>query len=78
MDRRRRGFAPRDPDRVPARRRGQLEQLIAHPSETPAHIGRWLNLVATLRIQQGKEILIGLSKEFPKNTLYQRQIARLH
>jgi tetratricopeptide (TPR) repeat protein len=30
------------------------------------------------RVQQGKEILIGLSKEFPQNTLYQRQIARLH
>jgi hypothetical protein len=30
------------------------------------------------RIEQGKEILISLSKEFPKNTLYQRQIARLH
>jgi len=30
------------------------------------------------RIQQGKEILIGLSKEFPQNTQYQRQIARLH
>ncbi len=30
------------------------------------------------RVQQGKEILIGLSEEFPRNTLYQRQIARLH
>jgi tetratricopeptide (TPR) repeat protein len=30
------------------------------------------------RVQQGKEILIKLSKEFPQNTLYQRQIARLH
>ncbi len=30
------------------------------------------------RIQQGKAILIGLSQEFPKNTQYQRQIARLH
>jgi hypothetical protein len=30
------------------------------------------------RVQQGKAILIGLSQEFPKNTLYQRQIARLH
>jgi tetratricopeptide (TPR) repeat protein len=30
------------------------------------------------RVQQGKEILINLSKEFPQNTLYQRQIARLH
>ena len=27
--------------------------------------------------QQGKAILVGLSQEFPKNTLYQRQIARL-
>jgi hypothetical protein len=30
------------------------------------------------RTQQGKAILIGLSQEFPKNTQYQRQIARLH
>src|SRR5271170_545490 len=30
------------------------------------------------RTQQGKEILVNLSKEFPQNTLYQRQIARLH
>jgi hypothetical protein len=30
------------------------------------------------RVQQGKAILIGLSQEFPQNTLYQRQIARLH
>jgi tetratricopeptide (TPR) repeat protein len=30
------------------------------------------------RVQQGKAILIDLSKEFPQNTLYQRQIARLH
>ncbi|MGD0443648.1 MAG: hypothetical protein ABSA39_06895 [Edaphobacter sp.] len=30
------------------------------------------------RIQQGKAILVGLSQEFPKNTQYQRQIARLH
>ncbi|WP_433974184.1 hypothetical protein [Tunturiibacter lichenicola] len=30
------------------------------------------------RTQSGKDILIGLSNEFPQNTLYQRQIARLH
>jgi hypothetical protein len=30
------------------------------------------------RVQQGKAILIGLSQEFPRNTQYQRQIARLH
>ena len=30
------------------------------------------------RVQQGKAILIGLSQEFPQNTQYQRQIARLH
>jgi hypothetical protein len=29
------------------------------------------------RVEQGKAILIGLSKQFPQNTLYQRQIARL-
>ncbi len=30
------------------------------------------------QIQQGKAILLDLSKEFPQNTQYQRQIARLH
>jgi hypothetical protein len=30
------------------------------------------------RVQQGKAILIGLSQDFPRNTQYQRQIARLH
>lgn len=30
------------------------------------------------RKQQGKEILQGLAKEFPQNTLYERQIARIH
>jgi hypothetical protein len=30
------------------------------------------------RVQEGKAILIGLSHDFPQNTLYQRQIARLH
>jgi hypothetical protein len=30
------------------------------------------------RVQQGKAILLDLSKEFPQNTQYQRQIARLH
>lgn len=30
------------------------------------------------RVQQGKAILMSLSQEFPQNTQYQRQIARLH
>jgi hypothetical protein len=30
------------------------------------------------RVQQGKAILVGLSQDFPRNTQYQRQIARLH
>lgn len=30
------------------------------------------------RTQQGKAILVSLSQQFPRNTLYQRQIARLH
>ncbi|WP_213804805.1 hypothetical protein [Granulicella sp. dw_53] len=30
------------------------------------------------RKQQGKEILQSLAKEFPQNTLYERQIARIH
>jgi hypothetical protein len=30
------------------------------------------------RTQEGKAILVGLSKEFPRNTLYERQLGRLH
>ena len=61
----------------------QLEQLIAHPSETPAHIGRWLNLVATLRIQQGKDMdgavaaLHRLIERFPKSAVAYAATTRL-
>jgi hypothetical protein len=30
------------------------------------------------RTKEGKAILVGLSKEFPRNTLYERQLGRLH
>jgi tetratricopeptide (TPR) repeat protein len=33
----------------------QLEQLIALPEETPKHVARWLNLLATLHIRCGQD-----------------------
>ena len=33
----------------------QLEQLIALPDETPKHVARWLNLLATLQINVGRD-----------------------
>jgi hypothetical protein len=30
------------------------------------------------RTQEGKAILFGLAQEFPQNTLYQGEVARLH
>lgn len=59
----------------------RLLKLTAERGHYLAPFARLMLAVGELRdgnIQQGKEILIGLSKEFPKNTLYQRQIARLH
>lgn len=35
----------------------QLEQLIAVPEETPKHVARWLNLLATLHIRCAKDRL---------------------
>ena len=51
----------------------QLEQLIAHPSESVAHIGRWMNLFATLYIKHGgdivgaEQVLHRLIERFPKS-----------
>jgi hypothetical protein len=59
----------------------RLLKLTAEQGHYLAPFARLMLAVGELRdgrIQQGKEILIGLSKEFPQNTLYQRQIARLH
>jgi hypothetical protein len=59
----------------------RLLKLTAEQGHYLAPFARLMLAVGELRdghVQQGKEILINLSKEFPKNTLYQRQIARLH
>jgi hypothetical protein len=59
----------------------RLLKLTAEQGHYLAPFARLMLAVGELRdgrIQQGKEILIGLSQEFPQNTLYQRQIARLH
>jgi hypothetical protein len=59
----------------------RLLKLTAEQGHYLAPFARLMLAVGELRdgrVQQGKEILIGLSKEFPQNTLYQRQIARLH
>ena len=59
----------------------RLLKLTAEQGHYLAPFARLMLAVGELRdgrVQQGKEILINLSKEFPKNTLYKRQIARLH
>jgi len=59
----------------------RLLKLTAEQGHYLAPFARLMLAVGELRdgrTQQGKDILIGLSQEFPKNTLYQRQIARLH
>jgi hypothetical protein len=59
----------------------RLLKLTAEQGHYLAPFARLMLAVGELRdgrVQQGKAILIGLSQEFPQNTLYQRQIARLH
>jgi tetratricopeptide (TPR) repeat protein len=59
----------------------RLLKLTAEHGHYLAPFARLMLAVGELRdgrVQQGKAILIGLSKEFPENSLYQRQIARLH
>jgi hypothetical protein len=59
----------------------RLLKLTAEQGHYLAPFARLMLAVGELRdgrTQSGKDILIGLSKEFPQNTLYQRQIARLH
>ena len=59
----------------------RLLKLTAERGHYLAPFARLMLAVGELRdgrTQSGKQILIGLSQEFPKNTLYQRQIARLH
>jgi hypothetical protein len=59
----------------------RLLKLTADQGHYLAPFARLMLAVGELRdgrTQQGKAILVGLSQEFPQNTLYQRQIARLH
>ncbi len=59
----------------------RLLKLTAEKGHYLAPFARLMLAVGELRdgrIQEGKAILISLSQEFPQNTLYQRQIARLH
>jgi hypothetical protein len=59
----------------------RLLKLTAEQGHYLAPFARLMLAVGELRdgrTQQGKAILISLSQEFPQNTLYQRQIARLH
>jgi hypothetical protein len=59
----------------------RLLKLTAEQGHYLAPFARLMLAVGELRdgrTQSGKAILIGLSQEFPRNTLYQRQIARLH
>jgi hypothetical protein len=59
----------------------RLLKLTAEKGHYTAPFARLMLAVGELRdgrTQQCKEILIGLSEEFPRNTLYQRQIARMH
>jgi hypothetical protein len=58
----------------------RLLKLTAEQGHYLAPFARLMLAVGELRdgrTQQGKALLIGLSQEFPQNTLYQRQIARL-
>ena len=59
----------------------RLLKLTAEQGHYLAPFARLMLAVGELRdgrTQQGKAILVSLSQEFPQNTLYQRQIARLH
>jgi len=61
----------------------QIEQLIALANETPAHIARWLELLATLQIRHGHDLdaaekaLRRIMERFPESALYQRAMSRL-
>lgn len=59
----------------------RLLKLTAERGHYTAPFARLMLAVGELRdghVQQCKAILLGLSHEFPRNTLYTREIARLH
>jgi hypothetical protein len=61
----------------------QLEQLIAVPDETPKHVARWLNLLATFHIRCAKdrrgaeEALHRIMERFPKSAMAEIAALRL-
>ncbi len=61
----------------------QLEQLIGLPDETPKHVARWLNLVATLQINVGRDenaarnALLRIVQRFPKSSHAELAVTRL-
>jgi tetratricopeptide (TPR) repeat protein len=61
----------------------QLEQLVALPNETPLHIARWLELMASLHIRHGHDMAAAESTlrriidRFPKTAAATQAFARL-
>jgi tetratricopeptide (TPR) repeat protein len=61
----------------------QLEQLIGLPDETPKHVARWLNLLATLQINFGRDenaarnALLRIVQRFPKSAPAELAVTRL-
>jgi tetratricopeptide (TPR) repeat protein len=61
----------------------QIEQLAALPNETPLHVARWLDLLATLHIRHGHDLdsaesaLRRIIDRFPKSAAATRAVARL-
>jgi hypothetical protein len=61
----------------------QLEQLITFPNETPAHIARWLDLLATVHVLHGRNLeaaenaLRRVIERFPNTALASQANARL-
>jgi outer membrane protein assembly factor BamD (BamD/ComL family) len=61
----------------------QLEQLTTFPNETPAHIARWLDLLATVHVRYGRNLeaaegaLRRIMERFPNTALASRAEGRL-
>lgn len=61
----------------------QLEQLAALPHAAPRQIAQWLNLLATLHIRQGNDLLAAenalrrIMERFPKTAYSSQALARL-
>jgi tetratricopeptide (TPR) repeat protein len=62
---------------------GQLEQLAALPNESPKHVARWLDLLATLHIRHGHDLesaehaLRRIIDSFPQSAAATRALERL-